>query len=49
MQVELRRGQGPVPGDLPQYVHRDTRVGHPGQTRMTQVRMGLPTCVNDLR
>jgi hypothetical protein len=37
MQTPLRGGQRAVPRDLPQDVHRDTRVSHPGQPGMPQI------------
>nr|WP_253764999.1 hypothetical protein [Nonomuraea roseoviolacea] len=37
VQVSLGRAQRPVTGDLSQHVHRDTRISHPRQPRVTQV------------
>ena len=42
VQIPLRRGQRAVPGDLPQDVHRDTRISHPSQPGVPQV---VPTQV----
>ena len=37
MQIPLRGGQRAVPGDLPQDVHRDTGISHPGEPGVPQV------------
>ena len=42
VQIPLRGGQRTVPCDLPQDVHRDTRISHPGQPGMAQT---VPTQV----
>jgi hypothetical protein len=42
VQVPLRSHQRPVPRDLPQHMHRHSCIGHPGQTRVTQI---VPTQV----
>lgn len=42
VQIPLRGGQRAVPCDLPQNVHRDTRISHPGQPGVAQI---VPTQV----
>ena len=37
MQVALGRHERPVAGDLPQYVHGNPGVGHPGESGVSQV------------
>jgi hypothetical protein len=41
-QIPLCGGQRAMPGDLPQDVHRDARVSHPGEPGMAQI---VPTQV----
>lgn len=37
MQIALRGDQRAMPGDLPEHMNRDARIGHPGQPGVAQV------------
>ena len=37
MEISLRRAKRTVSGNLPQHVHRNPSVGHPGQAGMAEI------------